>query len=57
MPKRHGFSCTREELEALAQAALERARNAGASGCECEVSEGHGLTVTVRKARPDTVEM
>jgi PmbA protein len=56
MPKRHGFSCQRAELEALAQAALERARRAGASGCECDVSEGYGLSVTVRKAQPDTVE-
>ena len=56
MPKRHGFSCQRGELQELAQAVLERARRAGASGCDCDVSEGHGLTVTVRKARPDTVE-
>jgi PmbA protein len=56
MPKRHGFSCQRGELQELAQAVLERARRAGASGCDCDVSEGHGLTVTVRKGRPDTVE-
>jgi len=56
MPKRHGFSCTRSELESLAQAVLERARSAGASGCDCDVSEGYGLSVTVRKAKPDTVE-
>ncbi len=56
MPKRHGFSCAREALVELAHAALERARRAGASGCDCEVSEGYGLSVTVRKCRPDTVE-
>ncbi len=56
MPKRHGFSCSRAELESLAHAALERARRAGASACDCEVSEGYGLSVTVRKARPDTIE-
>jgi len=56
MPKRHGFSCTRGEMESLAQDALERARNAGASGCDVDVSEGYGLTVTVRKGKPDTVE-
>jgi PmbA protein len=56
MPKRHGFSCQRGELQELAQAVLERARRAGASGCDCDVSEGYGLTVTVRKGRPDTVE-
>ena len=56
MPKRHGFSCERGELESLAQSALERARRAGASGCDCEVSEGYGLSVTVRKGKPDTIE-
>ncbi len=56
MPKRHGFSCSADELRAIAQAALERARRAGASGCDCDVSEGYGLTVTVRKGRPDTIE-
>jgi PmbA protein len=56
MPKRHGFSCPRSELESLAQSVLERARRAGASGCDCDVSEGYGLTVTVRKGRPDTIE-
>jgi PmbA protein len=56
MPKRHGFSCERGELESLAQAVLERARSAGASGCDCDVSEGYGLTVTVRKGKPDTIE-
>jgi PmbA protein len=56
MPKRHGFSCSRTELESLAQAALERARRSGASGCDCDVSEGYGLSVTVRKGRADTVE-
>jgi len=56
MPKRHGFSCERSELESIAQAVLERARRAGASGCDCDVSEGYGLTVTVRKGKPDTIE-
>jgi PmbA protein len=56
MPKRHGFSCQAGELRSLAQAALERARRAGASGCDCDVSEGYGLSVTVRKGKPDTVE-
>jgi len=56
MPKRHGFSCPRGELEGLAQAVLSRARRAGASGCDCDVSEGYGLSVTVRLGRPDTVE-
>src|SRR5579885_2210414 len=33
-----------------------RARAAGASGCDCDVSEAYGLTVTVRKGKPDVVE-
>ena len=56
MPKRHGFSCPSGALEDLAHSVLERARAAGASGCDCDVSEGYGLSVTVRKGRPDTVE-
>ena len=51
-----GFTCDRAELESLAQAVLDRARRAGASGCDCDVSEAHGLTVTVRKGKPDTIE-
>src|SRR6185369_6473059 len=50
------FSCRPEELRGLAQAVLERARRAGASGCECDVSEAYGLTVTVRMGRPDVIE-
>jgi PmbA protein len=56
MPKHHGFTCEPGELRGLAQAVLEHARRAGASGADCEVSESHGLSVTVRKGRPDTVE-
>jgi len=51
-----GFTCDRAELEGLAHAVIERARRAGAHGCDCEVSEAHGLTVTVRKGKPDTIE-
>jgi PmbA protein len=43
-------------LSPPAPAALARARRAGASACDCEVSEGYGLSVTVRKGRPDTIE-
>src|ERR1041385_287292 len=56
MTRHPGFSCDRAELESLARAVLERARRAGASGCDCDVSESHGLSVTVRKGKPDTVE-
>jgi PmbA protein len=56
MPKQPGFTCDEAELRELAQAVLERARKAGASGASCDVSEAHGLTVTVRKGRPETIE-
>ena len=56
MARHTGFTCDRAELESLAQAALERAKRAGASGCDCDVSDAHGLTVTVRKGKPDTIE-
>ena len=56
MPKRHGFSFDSAELRAMAERVLARAKRGGASGCECDVSEAHGLTVTVRKGKPDTIE-
>lgn len=56
MPKHHGFTCEAGELQSLAQSVLEHAHRLGASGCDCDVSESHGLSVTVRKGRPDTVE-
>src|SRR5690242_13835034 len=51
-----GFTCDPAELRQLARFVLEHARKAGASGCDCDVSEGHGLTVTVRKGKPDVIE-
>jgi len=56
MPKDPRFTYSPAELRDFAQAALEAARREGASGCECEVSEGHGLSVTVRRGEPETVE-
>ncbi|HXJ08642.1 MAG TPA: metalloprotease PmbA, partial [Burkholderiales bacterium] len=56
MPKRHGFTFEHGELHDMAEQVLARAKRAGASGAECEVSEGYGLTVTVRKGKPDTIE-
>jgi PmbA protein len=56
MSKGLGFTCRPEQLRELARAVLERARRGGASGCECDVSEGYGLTVTVRKGKPDVIE-
>src|SRR5580765_5120131 len=51
-----GFGCSPEELRDLARLVLERAKQAGADGCDCEVSEGFGLTVTVRKGAADVIE-
>jgi PmbA protein len=56
MPKRHGFTFDPAELRDMAEQVLSRARRAGASGCDCEFSEAYGLTVTVRKGKPDTIE-
>lgn len=50
------FTHSQDQLRELAQIALDAARREGASGCECEVSEGFGLTVTVRKDEPETIE-
>jgi len=56
MPKEPRFTYAPAQLEEFAQAVLAAARRAGASACECEVSEGYGLSVTVRKDEPETIE-
>ena len=56
MPKAHRFTHTQAQLEEFAQTVLSAARRVGASACECEVSEGYGLSVTVRKGEPETIE-
>jgi len=56
MRKHHGFTCEPGQLRELAQSVLDQARRAGAAGCDCDVSENYGLSVTVRKGIPDTVE-
>ena len=43
MPKDHRFTYAPAQLEEFAQAVLDAATRAGASACECEVSEGYGL--------------
>src|SRR3954471_5916196 len=53
---RTGFSCSPDELRDIARTVIEHARKAGANGCDCDVSEGYGLSVTVRKGVTDTVE-
>src|SRR3954468_19119677 len=50
------FTCKPEELRELASIVLARAKKSGASACDCDVSEAHGLSVTVRKGQPDVVE-
>ncbi|MGH8765626.1 MAG: metalloprotease PmbA [Burkholderiales bacterium] len=50
------FTHTPEQLRQFAQTVLDAARAAGASACECEASEGFGLSVTVRKGSPETIE-
>src|SRR5438132_502354 len=56
MPKRHGFTFDAAELHDMAEQVLAHAKRAGASGCDCEVAEAYGRTVTVRKGKPDTIE-
>jgi PmbA protein len=50
------FTYAHDQLKAFAAQALAHARRLGASGCECHVAEGHGLSVTVRKGAVDTIE-
>src|SRR3989304_8009392 len=56
LENRSRFTYTPAQLKEFAQTVLDAARRAGASACECEVSEGHGLSVTVRKDEPETIE-
>jgi PmbA protein len=50
------FTYAHDRLKEFAAQALDHARRLGASACECDVSEGHGLSVTVRKGAVDTIE-
>lgn len=50
------FTYTQDQLRGFAADVLSHARRLGASACECDVSEGHGLSVTVRKGAVDTIE-
>ena len=56
MPRDIRFTHSPAQLQQLAQDVLDAARRAGASACECEVSEGSGLSVTVRMGQPETIE-
>ncbi len=50
------FSQPYETLRAMAAEVLEHARKNGASGCDTEISEGYGQTVTVRRGEVETIE-
>ncbi len=56
MSKVNRFTYTSSQLKEFAQIVLDAAKRVGASACECEVSEGHGLSVTVRRDEPETIE-
>jgi len=56
MSKANRFTYAPAQLREFAQHVLDAAKRAGASACECEVSEGRGLSVTVRKDEPETIE-
>ena len=50
------FSFTRETLQGLAAKVLELAQAGGATAAEAEVSEGSGLSVSVRHGEIETIE-
>jgi len=50
------FTYTQDELKAMATDVLRVARELGASDAATEISEGSGLSVTVRKGQVETIE-
>jgi PmbA protein len=50
------FGHSLDTLRSLAQDVLDHARQSGASDCEVDVSEGFGLSVTVRCGAVETIE-
>jgi PmbA protein len=50
------FSHSIETLGQITQDILAQARQAGATACEAEVSQGFGQTVTVRRGEVETIE-
>lgn len=50
------FALTSDALRDVALAAIERARHAGATEAEAEVTQGNGLNVTVRLGELETLE-
>ncbi|MGH8728043.1 MAG: metalloprotease PmbA [Burkholderiales bacterium] len=56
MPKKSGFFYSQDNLREMTAKLMALARDKGASACEAEVSEGFGLSVTVRKKEIETIE-
>ena len=50
------FAYSSSQFNDFVDAALAHARKHGASACEVDVSEGYGLSVTVRKGAVETIE-
>ncbi|MBN4683917.1 metalloprotease PmbA, partial [Pandoraea nosoerga] len=50
------FAYRREQLEEMARDVLRVARELGATDAATEISEGQGLSVTVRKGEIETIE-
>jgi PmbA protein len=50
------FSYAFDQLRDIASTVLEYAKTRGATSAECEVSEGFGQTVTVRRGEVETIE-
>ena len=50
------FSHSQDQLKEIAQAVLRFAKEKGASDAAVEISEGQGLSVTVRKGQIETIE-
>ncbi len=53
---RNGFSYSREQFQSLIEDTLALARKVGATDAGAEVSEGMGLSVSVRKGKLENVE-
>ena len=50
------FSFSPDQLQAMSAEVLAEAKAQGATAAEVEVSEGYGLSVTVRKGEVETIE-
>jgi PmbA protein len=50
------FTHTQDQLKQLAQDVLAYAREQGGTDCAVEISEGSGLSVSVRKSKIETIE-